>query len=234
MQCPKRQWTHGCGYGMEYQQNPYQASTNLAQIAQMRRSHIEDVISSTTLIPSPGPSRTNVTTPPPQSMRTAGEPHSEGPTPTVTAQAQNESIRRNVILDATLLSPDAQKLRIGDGPQIPLYSAQKLKIRPYRTRSIRTDVYWEFPDNTYGEIRASGRERFREKGIDVIRQKVSNVPINGLSVLLHNTTDKLYSLNIKDSIGEIIIVQVLQPIIRAQFEVDNGNYSPPTTSQQRN
>ena len=124
------------------------------------------------------------------------------------------------MIDVSLLSADAHEVKATNGPRIPLFSAQKLKLRPFRTRAVRTDVYWKFPENTYGEMRTSGRERFHEKRVKVLCQKVSQIPNEGISVLLHNTSDRPYNLSIGDEIGEIMILRVLQPIIRTQVKLD--------------
>ena len=224
-------------YGLDYQQNYYPTASNLPPMANMRRTHIEDVISSTTVVSTPGPMSAEAP-PGPLPPRAAWDNSYTGPPPNVTIQPNDDSLLRNVILDVTLLSSAAQDIRSSNGPRMPLYSAQKIKIRPFRTRSVRTDIYWAFPDSTYGEIRASSRERFRHKGIEVISQKISNVPVDGLSVLLHNTTDRTYNLNIKDEIGEIILARILQPIIRSQFKAEQGSKDRlakgPKASQPRN
>ena len=208
-------------YGLDYQHNHYRAASSLAQMANMRQTHIEDVISSTTLMPPSGPLGTDATLRLP-STRTTWDNNYPGPPPNVTIQQKDDASPHNVLLDVTLLSPEAHELTIGEEPRISRYAAQKLKIRPFRTLSVQTDIYWEFPDHTYGEIKASGREKFCTKGIEVTVQKISNVPLDGISVLLHNTTDKMYNVNIKDEIGEIIILQVLQPIVRSQFKTELG------------
>ena len=135
--------------------------------------------------------------------------------PNVTIQPQDESLIRNIVIDVHLLSPEAREVKPVDG-RIPLFSAQKLKLKPFHTRAVRTDVYWQFPENIYGDIRVSGREEFCDRGVEALPQKVSQVPQDGISVLLHNTSDRPYSLNVGAETGEIVLVRVLQPIIRTQ------------------
>ena len=212
-------WSPGpvaTGYGTEYQQSQYRA---LAQMANMRRHYIEDPISSTTLTPSSGPTTINDNITRPQSRMVPWEQVYQGPPPNVTIQP-NDSLIRNIVIDVSLLSPDAHEVKATSGPRIPLFSAQKLKLRPFRTRAVRTDVYWEFPENTYGEIRTSGRERFHERGVEVLCQKVSHIPNDGISVLLHNASNEPYNISIGDDMGEIMILRVLQPIIRTQVKLD--------------
>ena len=135
--------------------------------------------------------------------------------PNVTIRPQDESLIRNIVIDVHLLSPEAREVKPVDG-RIPLFSAQKLKLKSFRTRAVRTDVYWQFPENIYGDIRVSGREEFRDRGVKTLPQKVSQVSQDGISILLLNTSDRPYSLNVGPEIGEIVLVRVLQPIIRTQ------------------
>ena len=124
-------WSPGpvaTGYGAEYQQSQYRA---LAQMANMRRHYIEDPISSTTMTSSgPITMNDNITRPP--SRMVPWEQTYQGPPPNVTIQP-NDSLLRNIVIDVSLLSPDAHEVKATNGPRIPLFSAQKLKLRPFRT-----------------------------------------------------------------------------------------------------
>ena len=65
------------------------------------------------------------------------------------------------MIDVHLLSPETHEVKPVDG-RIPLFSAQKLKLKPFCTQAVRTDVYWQFPENIYGDIRVSGLEEFHD------------------------------------------------------------------------
>ena len=206
-------WSHGAAtrdYGPEYH-----VANTLAQMAGVRRHPVGDPISSSTMSPpaDPGIITDHVTRPP--SRMVNWEQNSQGAPPNITIQPPDESLLRNTVIDVHLLSPEAHEVKPVDG-RIPLFSAQKLKLRPFCTRAVRTDVYWQFPENIYGDIRVSGREEFRDRGVEALPQKVSQVPSDGIVVMLHNTSDRPYSLNIGAEIAEIVLVRVLQPIVRTQ------------------
>ena len=145
-----------------------------------------------------------------------------GSPPNVTVLPPDEFLCRNIVLEVTLLSPEATDIKMGDGPSMPLHAAQKLRIRPFRTQAVRTDIYWEFPTNSYGEIKASGRERFKDKGIAVMMQEIVHIPIDGIRVLLHNSMDTRYTVNVKDVVGEITILQRLRPIIQSHMKASQS------------
>ena len=111
---------------------------------------------------------------------------------------------------------------MGDGPSMPLHAAQKLRICPFCTQAVWTDIYWEFPTNSYGEIKASGREHFKDKGIALMMQEIAHIPIDGIRVLLHNSTDTPYTVNVKDVVREITILQWLCPIIRSHMKASQS------------
>ena len=72
----------------------------------------------------------NITRPP--SRMVPWEQTYQGPPPNVTIQP-NDSLLRNIVIDVSLLSPDAHEVKATNGPRIPLFSAQKLKLRPFQT-----------------------------------------------------------------------------------------------------
>ena len=53
-------------------------------------------------------------------------------------------------------------------------------------------------------------------------QEIAHIPIDGIRVLLHNSMDTPYTVNVKDVVGEITILRQLRPIIRSHMKASQS------------
>ena len=144
--------TYGADCQANYPPNYCYTSPHLVQMANMQQMHMEDVSSPNTMMaPLQSISADTSTGQPKQGA--AWDATYSGPPPNVTVLPLDEFLHQNV------------------------HTAQKLQIRPFCTQAVRTDIYWEFPTNSYGEIKASGRECFKDKGIAVMMHKLPISPL---------------------------------------------------------
>ena len=213
--------TYGADCQVNYSPNYCYTSPHLVQMANMQWMHMEDVSSPNTMMAPLGSISADTSTGQPK-QGAAWDATYSGPPLNVTVLPPDEFLCQNIVLEVTLLSPEATDIKMGDGPSMPLHTAQKLWICPFHTQAVQTDIYWEFPTNSCGEIKASGRECFKDKGIVVMMQEIAHIPIDGIRVLLHNSMDTPYTVNVKDVVGEITILWRLCPIIQSHMKVNQS------------
>ena len=139
-----------------------------------------------------------------------------------------------VWLDTTILS-SACKVRepYDDDHVIHLMAAQRVRVGPWRTRSVRTDIYFCFPKRMYGEIRPSLRAMQHHPSLVVEIQRVPVIPPDGVMVTIHNASNDTLTLRPGDEIAELTVLQALIPRFVLHYAKKDRARTPTCRSRPR-
>lgn len=118
----------------------------------------------------------------------------------------------NVIwLQTTILSSACKIREPYDDHVIHLLSAQRVRIGAWRTRSVKTDIYFYFPEHTYGEVQPSPQAMLQHPSLVVERQRIPFIPNDGVTVMVHNASQDTLTIRPGAEIAHLVILQALVP-----------------------
>ena len=102
-----------------------------------------------------------------------------------------------------------------------IYSYEEKKLMPYTTKLFDTGISFRCPKDTYGRI--APRSGLSKKGILVNAGVIDRDYTGPVKVMLHNLTEKMYTVNKNDRIAQLILEQIKTPKVELVEYLDETN-----------